>query len=66
MGRIRTGHVKRSAEKLLKEYKDQFTNKFEENKLKVSENADIQTKKLRNQIAGYITKKVKTTKEIEL
>ena len=66
MGRIRTGHVKRSAERLIKIYKDEFTKDFDKNKKKVDEHAEIQTKKLRNQIAGYITKRIKTTKEIEL
>ena len=64
MGRIRNKHIKRSGEKLISKHK--FTNKFEENKKLVTKNADIQTKKLRNQIAGYITKKVKTTKELKL
>ena len=64
MGRIRNGHIKRSGEKLLSKYK--FTKKFEENKKLVSEKADVFTKKLRNQIAGYITKRVKTTKELKL
>jgi len=41
-------------------HKDQFTAKFEENKIKVAELTDIRTKKLRNLIAGLITKKVKT------
>jgi small subunit ribosomal protein S17e len=59
MGRIRTGFVKRAAEKLIKAHKDRFTDKFEDNKIKVREVADIPTKKLRNLIAGYITKKVK-------
>lgn len=63
MGRIRTGFVKRAAEKLFREHKDKFSSKFEENKFKVTEVADIPSKKLRNLIAGYITKKVKTSKD---
>ena len=59
MGRIRTGFVKRVVEKLLKAHKDKFSANFEENKTKVAEIAEIPTKKLRNLIAGYITKKVK-------
>lgn len=60
MGRIRTQFVKRISENLLKTYKDAFTTSFEENKKKVQELTDVATKKLRNMIAGYITKKVKT------
>ncbi|MEM4248655.1 MAG: 30S ribosomal protein S17e [Candidatus Nanoarchaeia archaeon] len=59
MGRIRTGFVKRQAEKLMKTYGNQFSSKFESNKKKVSELAEVPTKKLRNLIAGYITKKLK-------
>ncbi len=59
MGRIRTGFVKRQAEKLMKTYLDQFSSKFESNKKKVNELAEVPTKKLRNLIAGYITKKLK-------
>jgi len=57
MGRIRTGSVKRAAEKIMTANKGKFSKKFEENKKLVEEVAEIQTKKLRNLIAGYITKK---------
>ena len=62
MGRVRTSSVKRAAEELILEFPNQFTNKFNENKKKVSEFAEVGTKKLRNMIAGYITKKVKSAK----
>ena len=60
MGRIRTGAVKRAAETLLRLNKGLFTVKFEDNKKYVQEKSDVSTKRLRNQIAGYITKRVKT------
>jgi len=63
MGRIRTGFVKRAAEKILKEHKDQFSANFDENKIKVTEKAEVPSKKLRNLIAGYITHKIKTSKD---
>lgn len=59
MGRIRTKLVKRTADKLIELHRKSFTNKFDANKLKVAELTDVSTKKLRNQIAGYITKKIK-------
>jgi len=62
MGRVRTSSVKRAAEELMVEFPKQFTTKFDENKKKVSELAEVGTKKLRNMIAGYITKKVKSAK----
>lgn len=63
MGRIRTGFVKRAADKILKDNKDQFSSNFDKNKIKVTEFAEIPSKKLRNLIAGYITHKVKTSKD---
>ncbi len=61
MGRIRIGSVKRDAKKILSLDKGNFTTKFEDNKKAVDEIAEIKTKKLRNLIAGYITKKMKTS-----
>ena len=62
MGRIRTTLVKRTGQKLVKLYPDKFEKGFEENKKSVNEAADIPSKKLRNLVAGYITKLVKTSK----
>ncbi|MEB3861091.1 MAG: 30S ribosomal protein S17e [Desulfurococcales archaeon] len=59
MGKVRTTLVKRTARKLLAEYRDLFTRDFEHNKKVVSELIEYRSKKLRNQIAGYITHLVK-------
>ncbi|MBI2040992.1 MAG: 30S ribosomal protein S17e [DPANN group archaeon] len=59
MGRVRAGFVKRQAEMLMKLYSSRFTAKFKDNKELVSGVAEVPTKKLRNLIAGYITKKRK-------
>ena len=56
MGRIKTTLIKRTANSLIKKYPDRFTEDFEENKKTVEELAEIQSKKLRNVIAGYITR----------
>lgn len=53
MGRIKSKLVKRTARALLKR-KNQFTNDFEENKKKLK--VPMPSKKIRNQIAGYITR----------
>ena len=53
MGRIKSKLVKRTAKLLLKE-KNQFNDNFEQNK-KVLKNL-MPSKKIRNQIAGYITR----------
>ncbi|MEB3774112.1 MAG: 30S ribosomal protein S17e [Desulfurococcales archaeon] len=55
MGKVRTTLVKRTARKLLAEYGDLFKRDFEHNKRVVSQLIEYRSKKLRNQIAGYIT-----------
>ncbi|MFH1333023.1 MAG: 30S ribosomal protein S17e [archaeon] len=59
MGRIKSTLIKRSGKKLLKINEGAFTSDFNKNKKIVSEKAEISSKKLRNTIAGYITRKVK-------
>ena len=56
MGRIKTTLVKRSGKKLLRINEDVFSKDFDKNKKAVSEKAVILSKKLRNGIAGYITR----------
>ena len=53
MGRIKSKLVKRTAKQLLKE-ENKFNDNFEENK-KILKNS-MPSKKIRNQIAGYITR----------
>jgi len=60
MGRIRTKFVKRMADKLISLHGKSFTTDFDKNKLKVGELTDVSSKRLRNQIAGYLTKKLKS------
>ena len=56
MGRIKTQLIKRVSNKLIKEHRDEFKKDFEENKKLVEEFSDIPSKKLRNSIAGYVTR----------
>ena len=53
MGRIKSKMVKRTGNTLLKE-PNRFTDDFEDNK-KILENL-MPSKKIRNQLAGYITR----------
>jgi len=55
MGKIRIKLVKRTAKEMLEKYPDLFTRDFEHNKRVVSRLVDVQSKRLRNRIAGYIT-----------
>ncbi len=62
MGKVRIGLVKRTARKLLATYPDLFTEDFEHNKRVVKELLDTESKRLRNQIAGYVTRLVRLYK----
>jgi len=59
MGRVRTTFVKSISEKIHSKYKDKFNLDFQNNKKSVDEVAIINSKKLRNVIAGYVTTLVK-------
>ncbi len=59
MGRIKTTQIKRVTLKLLEDNKENFSNNFEKNKQVVEELTITYSKKLRNVIAGYITRLVK-------
>jgi small subunit ribosomal protein S17e len=56
MGRIKTTMIKNIGERLYKDHKDEFTTDFEKNKEIVKKYVDIPSKKLRNIVAGYITR----------
>ncbi|KAG0676786.1 40S ribosomal protein S17 [Pichia californica] len=55
MGRVRTKTVKRASKVLIEKYYPKLTLDFETNKRLTSEIAEIQSKRLRNKIAGYTT-----------
>ena len=63
MGKVRTTLVKRTARKLLEKYPDLFNGDFEHNKRVVSALVEVSSKKLRNQIAGYVTHLVNLEKK---
>lgn len=56
MGRIKTTLVKRTTEELLEKHGSDFSTEFTENKTKVSMFINAPSKKIRNIIAGYITR----------
>ena len=59
MGRIRTSFTKRLVNELLEKHRSVFNDDFNHNKIKIQELSNVKTKKIRNQLAGYLTKKVK-------
>ena len=62
MGRIKTQQIKRATFDLMGKYGDSFKPDFNENKKLLSGFAEIRSKKLRNMIAGYVTRLVKSGK----
>jgi len=58
LGKIRSEKVRKLARELLKKYPDKFTTDFEENKKVMASLAEIPSTKLKNTIAGYITRLV--------
>lgn len=56
MGKVRTEQVKRVARELIRRFPDKFTKDFEHNKQVLETVAEIPSQKLRNKIAGYITR----------
>lgn len=64
MGRIKTMLIKRISEDLFRQYGDKFSQTFEENKPIVEQYVDFPSKKIRNIVAGYVTRLVKTKEEL--
>ncbi len=63
MGRIKTALIKRVTNDLVAKYKKDFTADFEQNKKLVSARTDVQSKKIRNVIAGYVTRIIRANKD---
>ena len=59
MGRIKTWMIKRLGEDLLRQFPDKFCEDFDKNKEVLKDLLEIKSKKLRNVLAGYITKVMK-------
>jgi len=63
VGRIKTKLIKRVTKKLFELHREEFKPEFKDNKEIVERFADIPSKKIRNTIAGYITRLVKSKQE---
>ena len=60
---IKPSYIKRLGEELIDRQPDRFGRDFKENKTGVSEGAAIGSKRVRNRVAGYITRKHNTGKK---
>jgi len=56
LGKVKTEQIKRVAKELITRFPDKFSSNFEDNKKGVSALTKGTTTKIRNQIAGYITR----------
>jgi small subunit ribosomal protein S17e len=56
LGKVRTETVKRAARELIERFPEKFTNEYEANKTAVNEVMKAPSKRLRNRIAGYVTR----------
>jgi len=59
MGRIKTQQIKSKGNQLYELHGKEYTDKFDENKKLVEKHAAVKSKKLRNILAGYLTRKAK-------
>ena len=65
MGKVRPVFIKKVSKELVEMYPTVFTTVFEENKMQLEKYAIIQSKPVRNRIAGYITHLIKNQKTNE-
>ncbi len=56
MGRIRPTYIKRVAIELVEKYPKVFTADFETNKVLVGKLTNVESVRIRNLIAGYVTR----------
>ena len=61
MGKVRNETIKKFARSIIEKYPDKFSQDYENNKKLLEEVADIQSKKLKNKIAGYVTTLISRT-----
>lgn len=60
---IKPAYVKKTGRTLMEEYPNAFGPDFEHNKELVAELTNIQSKGVRNRIAGYVTRKQRTPEQ---
>jgi len=63
MGRIKTQMIKRLTFQLLREYRGEMTETFDENKVAVQRHLGVTSKKIRNTVAGYVTRQMRRHEE---
>jgi small subunit ribosomal protein S17e len=59
---IKPSYIKNLGNELLAKQRERFTKNFDENKQALATTATIESKRVRNRVAGYITRKMNTKK----
>jgi small subunit ribosomal protein S17e len=59
---IKPSYIKRIGAELISRHPERFSREFSQNKQAVAEGTIIDSKGVRNRIAGYITRKINTGK----
>ncbi len=54
---IKPSYIKNIAKALMEQYPEAFSDDFEQNKASVTELTNIDSKEVRNRVAGYVTHK---------
>ena len=57
---IKPSYIKNLGTAILAKQREYFTNNFDENKAQLGASAVIESKRVRNRVAGYITRKINT------
>jgi len=57
---IKPSYIKSMGTELLNKQREHFSGSFDENKVQLGSSAVIESKRVRNRIAGYITRKINT------
>jgi len=57
---IKPTYIKTIGNELLEFHEEKFSNDFDQNKKAVDGSTNIQSKRVRNRVAGYITRKINT------
>ena len=57
---IKPSYIKTIGTELLAKQRENFSNNFDANKQQLATSAIIESKRVRNRVAGYITRKINT------
>lgn len=60
---VKPSYIKNIGTELLEYHREKFSGDFDDNKKAVANSTDIPSKRVRNRVAGYITRKVNTGRE---